>query len=584
MSKRSKRQADKRKKNRLAQAVASSAGSTVSSTERIDISISKLKAIIDRSEKEPLSDEDRQILLSVSETLHFVTEQLDKKNISLARLRNLLFGASTETLKNLTKQAPGQDEEDSDKNDKDSKPKKQEGEKTKAKGHGRNGADAYTGANKVEVPHETIKSGDPCLNCDKGTLYKMAKPKTLVRVTGNAPVNATVYEMERFRCNLCGKIFTAKAPDDIGDEKYDAESISMMATLKYGTGLPFNRLQGLQGNLGIPLPASTQWGIINRPRLIFSAAHEELTRIAAQGKVIHNDDTSMKIMDLPSPDRPDDKSADKKGGKKGSKRTGTFTSGVVSVSDEYLIALFFTGHKHAGENLASVLQHRADELDPPIQMCDALSRNIPKDLATLMSNCLTHGRRNFVEVFGLWPKEVLYVVELLAKVYDNDAHTRKEGLSDHQRLAYHQVHSRPLMDELKDWMNAQFEHKLVEPNSSLGGAITYMFNHWEKLTLFLSEPGAPLDNNICERALKKAILHRKNSYFYKTKEGAQVGDMFMSLIHTCELNKVNAFDYLTQLQKNAAAVVLSPGNWMPWNYQQTIATMIKADVKLSSAG
>ena len=139
------------------------------------------------------------------------------------------------------------------------------------------------------------------------------------------------------------------------------------------------------------------------------------------------------------------------------------------------------------------------------------------------------------------------------------------------------------MDELKDWMNAQFEHKLVEPNSSLGGAITYMFNHWEKLTLFLTEPGVPLDNNICERALKKAILHRKNSYFYKTKEGAQVGDMFMSLIHTCELNKVNAFDYLTQLQKNAAAVVLSPGNWMPWNYQQTMAT-IKADVKLSSAG
>ena len=580
MSKRSKRQADKRKKNRLAQAVASSAGSTVSSTERIDISISKLKAIIDRSEKEPLSDEDRQILLSVSETLHFVTEQLDKKSISLARLRNLLFGASTETLKNLAKQAPGQDDRDSDKNDKDSKPKKQEDEKTKPKGHGRNGADAYTGANKVEVPHETIKSGDPCLNCEKGTLYKMAKPKTLVRVTGNAPVNATVYEMERFRCNLCGKIFTAKAPDDIGDEKYDAESISMMATLKYGTGLPFNRLQGLQGNLGIPLPASTQWGIINRPRLIFSAAHEELTRIAAQGKVVHNDDTSMKITDLPPPDRPDD---DKSVDKKGAKRTGTFTSGVVSVSDEYLIALFFTGHKHAGENLSSVLQHRADELDPPIQMCDALSRNIPKDLATLMSNCLIHGRRNFVEVFGLWPKEVLYVVELLAKVYDNDAHTRKEGLSDHQRLAYHQVHSRPLMDELKDWMNAQFEHKLVEPNSSLGGAITYMFNHWEKLTLFLREPGVPLDNNICERALKKAILHRKNSYFYKTKQGAQVGDMFMSLIHTCELNKVNAFDYLTQLQKNAAAVVLSPGNWMPWNYQQTTAT-IKADVKLSSAG
>ena len=57
-----------------------------------------------------------------------------------------------------------------------------------------------------------------------------------------------------------------------------------------------------------------------------------------------------------------------------------------------------------------------------------------------------------------------------------------------------------------------------------------MLNHWEKLTRFLHVPGAPLDNSIRERALKKAILHRKNALFYKTQRGARVGDMYMSLI------------------------------------------------------
>ena len=98
----------------------------------------------------------------------------------------------------------------------------------------------------------------------------------------------------------------------------------------------------------------------------------------------------------------------------------------------------------------------------------------------------------------------------------------------------------------------------------------YLRNHWEALTLFLRQPGAPLDNNICERALKKAILHRKNSYFYKTRKGARVGDLFMSLIHTCELNEVNPFDYLTQVQKHAGELSADPAGWLPWNYRQTL--------------
>ena len=143
-------------------------------------------------------------------------------------------------------------------------------------------------------------------------------------------------------------------------------------------------------------------------------------------------------------------------------------------------------------------------------------------------------------------------------------------MSDLDRLRYHQHHSGPIMNTLKVWLDQHIDEKKVEPNSALGTAIQYMRTHWEKLTLFLRQPGAPLDNNICERALKKAILHRKNSYFYKNANGAAMGDMFMSLIHTCELNKVNPFEYLTALQKHAGAVAVSPGDWLPWKYHKAL--------------
>jgi len=206
-------------------------------------------------------------------------------------------------------------------------------------------------------------------------------------------------------------------------------------------------------------------------------------------------------------------------------------------------------------------------------MCDGLSRNWPLTTATLRGNCNSHGRRGFVTVADAFPEECAHVLETMQQVYKHDAHTQREALSDDQRLSFHQQHSGPLMAALKLWMSEKFESKQVEPNGSLGEAFNYMLKRWEPLTLFLRQPGAPLDNNICERAMKTSIRHRNNSLFYKTENGAHIGDLFMSLIHTCRLARVNPFDYLTTLRQYIRHVRDDPAAWLPWNYHATAAAL-----------
>jgi hypothetical protein len=307
--------------------------------------------------------------------------------------------------------------------------------------------------------------------------------------------------------------------------------------------------------MGIPLPATTLWEAVEEAADLVKPARDELIRQAAQGELVHNDDTSMRVLKLERP--PEDE------------RTGVFTSGVISINGGHRIALFFTGREHAGENLADVLTKRAASLPAPVQMCDALSRNEPKlgaGVEILLANCLAHGRRQFVDVAASFPQQCRYVLETLGQVFAHDAEARQRGFSAAERLTFHQQHSGLLMEQLRKWCQDQLAQKKTEPNSGLGQAIRYLERHWNPLTLFLRVPGAPLDNNVCERALKKAVLHRKNALFYRTAHGAEVGDIFMSLIHTCELNGVNSFEYLVALQRNGAHVAASPAEWMPWNF------------------
>jgi len=286
--------------------------------------------------------------------------------------------------------------------------------KRKSRGHGLHAAAAYRGAQKVKVPH-TLKAGDACPDACGGKVYPQREPGVLVRIKGQAPLAATVNELEKLRCNRCGNVYTAAAPPEAGENKYDESAASMMALLRYGSGVPWNRTEALQRNLGIPLPVATQCEVTAQNAAPLQPALEELQRQAAQGEVVHNDDTSMRVLSL---DRDADISPD---------QTGVFTSGLVWMYREHRIALYFIGCKHAGENLAEVLKQRSGDLPPVIQMCDALSRNVPKPVQTLVANCNAHGRRNFVKVTPNFPEPCRFVLETMREVYGHDAEARQRA-------------------------------------------------------------------------------------------------------------------------------------------------------------
>jgi hypothetical protein len=530
----------------------------------LEIDREQIKALRERAKRGELRSEDAELVEALAETVVVLSEAVEKKGTSIRRLLRLLFGKKTESRDRLF----GKKKDDDDPPGGAARGKGGgESSKPKVKGHGRNGAAAYTGAERVSVKHPDLSAGEPCPQCDRGRLREL-QPSPLVHVRAQAPITATIYECERLRCNTCGKVFTASAPANVAQRKYDRSVGILIALLKYGSGMPFARLENLERMTGIPLPASVQWEQVDETASPLWPVLDALETHAAQGQVVHNDDTGMNVLELMK-QREESDAAET--GKR--PRRGIFTSGIVSQVGSHRVALFRTGHRHAGENLADLLACRAADADKPIQMCDALSRNLPKDFEVLLANCLGHARREFVDLTNDFPEPCRYVIDQLAEVYKNDACTREQKMDPQARLAYHQQHSEPLMDDLEDWCHAQLDEHTVEPNSSLGKAINYMIRHWDALTLFLEQPGAPLDNNICERALKKAILHRKNSMFYKTMNGARVGDLFMSLIHTCQLNGVNALDYLQTLTAHSSRLADDPQQWLPWTYRDTAAAL-----------
>ncbi|MDP3940513.1 MAG: IS66 family transposase [Deltaproteobacteria bacterium] len=556
--------------------------------EVVEVDMAQLEGLVDRT-KGIVVPEDHELIEGLVGTVVALTKLVREGRATLARIRHLLGLRSSEKTDDVLPRGGKGTAGDSDAG---TKPEAPEGaavtgidengatsptpdaDKPQAPGHGCLPLSAYLDLCPIRVTHDKLHPGDRCPLCGRGNLFELREPAKILRIQGQPPLVGECWLSQRLRCNSCGAVFTAAAPPEAQGRKYSASAVAIIALLRYGGGMPLYRLEGLQGHMGTPVPDATMWDVLVVRADEIKPVLQELRRLGAQGVLMHNDDTYMRILEFMGKRRA---RLIESGALPSPERTGLFTTGIVAIFESHPIALYITGRQHAGENLADLLTEREPGRRPPIQMCDGLDRNHPKGHEVVPANCLVHGRRHVVDQVESFPEECRYLLERMRDVFRVDDLCRKAGLSDDERLHRHQRESGPIMEEIQRWMEAQMEEKRVEPNSGLGAAIRYLLKRWDKLTLFLRVPGAPLENNLVERALKRAIRHRKNSLFYFNARGAEVGDLYMTLIHTTELNGGNAFHYLTELMRHAKAASERPGDWLPWTYLETLARLQAAN-------
>jgi len=439
-------------------------------------------------------------------------------------------------------------------------------------GTGRLGAEAYKGAERVECRHEELAPGQRCPVCGQGTLYALP-PSVEIRIDGQGLLSAMRYELDKLRCSACGQIFTAELPEGVGEEKYSTRARAVLAVSRYYLGLPGYRVQGYQAMLGVPVPDATQWDQIEKVGDCAYVVFEQMEQVAAQGELIFHDDTAVRIVSLLQENSTLLAAAQAQGVSTPTERTGMHTTALVVQVGEHTAILYYSSRRHAGENLQGLLDKREAGLAKPLAMSDALTSNAVADESRLIRcHCLAHGRRKFSDLEDVFPQECQVVLQVLSQVFDHDEQARKAQLRPQARLAYHQAQSQPLMEALQQWLDTQLDEHLVEPNSALGKALVYMQKHWETLTRFLSVPGAPLDNNLAERALKLFIRQRKNSLFYKSTQSAYIASVLTSLIATCLYAGVNAVEYLVALQEHRHEVFAAPAAWLPWAYSTSRAS------------
>ncbi len=556
----------------------------------ITLSADQLDRLIDTIKNSTIDQENKDLLLILLATLIKITDFIKSKNISIFKLKKMIFGPKTEKLndKNLSnvtnndkeveheyndaamtiEATNGQiventddlaNDKDINSNDKINRNKKINKNRKK---WGNKGYKNYSNAS-IKFLASGFTSGEVCPCCKEGKLYNGIE-RNLMHFTGNAcPIEAERYIKEVMRCNRCNKEFMS----DQKVEKWD-KTAKTAAILMKAYGMPYERIKKLQNMNETPISSSTLWMLVDSVwddcgKYIV----EELIKEAANGNVFFFDDTRATILEAIARNQSIEANM---------KRACHTTVLCTRSSNNYEIVLYITAQGHAGENFTQVFKHRSKEKSKlrAILMSDASSNNniqIDTEIFNyIIVNCMSHARRKFFDLKDYY-KECKYFLKEIAMIYKNEKACK--NYSPQKRLKYHKHHSKRHFNNIYNKINELFDQKLVEPNSNLGKAMKYWINHRDGLSGFLRIKGAPLDNNLSERNLRFKILERKNSFFNLTKRSAMISSGFSSIIKTCEVNNINPQSYLNWIQDNWKFVLIRPKDYMPWSYAEYIRNL-----------
>lgn len=323
----------------------------------IDKSQADIDAAIAAIKASDIPSATKDFAISCIKLAVWLPKALLEHKIKLSNLRKLIFGLGRRNKKSSKNDTSSADKKNHDKSDDSTATNSTETQNKNTSalditnqlptpGHGRLPHSVYTNTIEHHLSCH-LKPGDFCPTQCGGKLYSV-EPGIIVRVKGQNLAAVHKYWADKLRCALCGEIISADVPVDIGAEKYDAAVKAILVLQKYYVAIPFYRQAYFQSLLGVPLPASTQWQLVEEVGGAALLIFPTLERIAANGDVLHNDDSHVKITDLIRHHRLHP----------GKERTGTFTTGFISRTKECDIALFYNGTQHAGENMEKLLQKR----------------------------------------------------------------------------------------------------------------------------------------------------------------------------------------------------------------------------------
>jgi hypothetical protein len=234
-------------------------------------------------------------------------------------------------------------------------------------------------------------------------------------------------------------MFTATLPEEAGAEQDSARARAVLALGRDYLGLPWYRLPGYQAMLGVPVPEATQWDQSAKVGDCSDGGCEYLERLAAQGALIDQDATAVRMLSLLGENRTMRAPAEAMGLSRPQERTGMYPTALVVKVGEQTICLYSRGRAHAGENLKALLAQRQVDLSKPLLMSDALLSNAAEATTLMRCHCLAHGRRQCRALADVFPQECQVVIDALQPVFDHDEPARDEQRSPEARLVYHRA-------------------------------------------------------------------------------------------------------------------------------------------------
>ena len=444
----------------------------------------------------------------------------------------------------------------------------------KPKGHGRNGAGAYTNAKHIFHTLMLGVLGSLC-ECGKACMTKY-REKIVIRILGQPLFGVEQHHYEQARCKMCGKICRALGPaavlEGIGSSYivYDWSACAMLAVMHYFGGAPFKRLESLHAGWGIPMADSNQWNMADQS--------DDLIRPLTKALEIHGmraatslriDDTGGMIIEIQRQINLETAKLTLLGKKTDDVRRGINATGVYLETPDGTVILYFTGLHHAGEILDLLLKPR-DSNGPKLpKVTDGASKNFNplKEDLLIEGVCNAHALLKFDAVKTQYPEEYAVAGAVYKQVFDNDDIAKNREMTPEERMAFHAENSLPLMKTLKKMCAAKVVSRLVEPNSKLWEPLTFIINQWPRLTKFCHEPGVPLDTNLVEQILIIPVRYLGGSFNYQTSNGAEVGDHFMSLVVTAKKNDVEPVAYIEHCLRNHEDLKKRPEYYFPWVYR-----------------